>query len=47
VVFSGVVSGVGGIVIFIPEGDDQDETRKQEFYDGTYKYLQGIGIPSI
>jgi DUF2075 family protein len=36
-----------GIVIFIPEGDDQDETRKREFYDGTYKYLQSIGIPSI
>ncbi len=36
-----------GIVIFIPEGDDQDETRKQEFYDGTHKYLQRIGIPSI
>ncbi len=36
-----------GIVIFIPEGDDQDETRKQEFYDGTYEYLQSIGIPSI
>jgi DUF2075 family protein len=36
-----------GVVIFIPEGDEQDETRKQEFYDGTYKYLQSIGIQSI
>lgn len=36
-----------GIVVLIPEGDDTDATRKQEWYDRTYNYLKGIGIPEI
>ena len=36
-----------GIVILIPEGDDTDETRKRDWYDRTYNYLKGIGIPEI
>lgn len=36
-----------GMIIFIPEGDDEDETRSKEFYDGTYEYLKGIGIKEI
>ena len=36
-----------GIVIFIPEGTNEDETRKPEFYDGTYNYLKEIGIKEI
>ena len=36
-----------GIVILIPEGDDADTTRKREWYDRTYNYLKGIGIPEI
>ena len=36
-----------GIVILIPEGDDTDTTRKREWYDRTYNYLKGIGIPEI
>ena len=31
-----------GMAIFIPEGDDNDATRKKSFYDGTYDYLKGI-----
>lgn len=36
-----------GFIIFIPFGDEVDETRKPEFYDGTYRYLKSIGIPEI
>ena len=36
-----------GMVIVVPDGDLQDGTRKQEFYDPTYKYLQEIGFPTI
>ena len=36
-----------GMVIFVPEGDDEDETRKTEFYDGTYEYLKSIGIKEL
>lgn len=31
-----------GMAIFIPEGDDSDETRKKAFYDGTYNYWKSI-----
>lgn len=33
-----------GMVIFVPEGDTDDNTRKTEFYDGTYCYLRDVGI---
>lgn len=34
-----------GLIIYIPEGDLEDDTRKNEFYDETYKYLtESIGI---
>ena len=33
-----------GMVIFIPEGSDTDETRKREWYDRTYDYLRNMGI---
>ena len=36
-----------GMVIFVPEGDLTDRTRLPEFYDGTYKYLCGLGIKEI
>ena len=36
-----------GMIIFIPEGDDTDITRMQNFYDTTYNYLQSIGISYI
>ncbi len=36
-----------GMVIFIPEGDDLDQTRLSEFYDGTYAYLRSNGIEEI
>ena len=36
-----------GMVIVIPEGDLQDGTRKHQFYDPTFKYLQEIGFPII
>ena len=36
-----------GLVIFIPEGDDNDTTRQKRFYDSTYKYLKETGIQEI
>lgn len=36
-----------GIVIFLPVGSSEDDTRKHEYYDGTYRYLKRIGIQEI
>lgn len=36
-----------GFVIYIPEGDDRDQTRRPEYYDATYQYLKQIGIDEI
>jgi DUF2075 family protein len=36
-----------GMMIVIPEGNDEDHTRKKEYYDPTYIYLKGIGIKTI
>lgn len=34
-----------GMVIFVPPGDRSDPTRAPEYYDSTYRYLAGIGLP--
>ena len=36
-----------GMVIFVPPGDSNDATRRPEFYDSTFHYLRGIGIPIL
>jgi DUF2075 family protein len=36
-----------GMVIVVPQGDKQDPTRSPEFYDPTFEYLCGIGIPVL
>jgi hypothetical protein len=36
-----------GMIVVVPEGDANDPTRLPEFYDPTYAYLTGIGIPAI
>ena len=36
-----------GFIIYIPEGVDDDVTRKREFYDPTFNYLKSIGIPEM
>lgn len=33
-----------GMVIVVPEGDDNDDTRKKEWYNGIYDYLKECGI---
>lgn len=33
-----------GMVIVVPRGDPEDNTRKPEYYDPTFKYLQKIGF---
>lgn len=36
-----------GMIICIPEGNEDDHTRLPEFYDGTYEYLKSIGLEEI
>lgn len=36
-----------GMVIVVPPGDSDDPTRKPEFYDPTFEYLQKVGLESI
>ncbi len=36
-----------GMVIVVPEGSNEDHTRRSEFYDSTYNYLKSIGLSEI
>jgi len=36
-----------GMVIFVPPGSQEDQTRLPEFYDPTYAYLRGLGVRSV
>jgi hypothetical protein len=36
-----------GMVIVVPEGDQEDATRKSEFYDSTFNYLKDIGLTQL
>ena len=36
-----------GMIIFVPKGDSNDETRPPELYDGVYNYLKEIGIEEV
>jgi hypothetical protein len=36
-----------GMVIFVPDGTNDDPTRKPEFYDATFEYLRSVGIPVL
>ena len=36
-----------GVIVFIPEGDSNDETRLPEFYDPIFEYLVSCGLKSI
>jgi len=36
-----------GMVIFIPNGSEDDHTRPKEFYDGTWEYMKEIGIKEL
>lgn len=36
-----------GMIIFIPEGSDTDETRKREWYDAIFNYLSDLGSETI
>jgi hypothetical protein len=36
-----------GMVVFVPQGDDNDPTRSPAFYDSTFNYLRGLGIPEL
>lgn len=33
-----------GMVVVVPEGDAEDPTRRPEFYDATFEYLQRAGL---
>jgi hypothetical protein len=36
-----------GMIIVVPEGNEEDYTRKSEYYDPTFKYLASLGIVTI
>ena len=36
-----------GMVLYVPQGSDEDETRKPIFYDETYRFLTSLGIEEI
>lgn len=36
-----------GMVLYVPLGSDEDETRKPIFYDETYRFLTSLGIEEI
>lgn len=36
-----------GMIIFVPNGDAADPTRAAAFYDPTFEYLAGLGIPVL
>ncbi|HZT73216.1 MAG TPA: DUF2075 domain-containing protein [Terriglobales bacterium] len=36
-----------GMVIFVPPGDASDPTRNPQFYDATFSYLAGLGLPVV
>jgi len=36
-----------GMVIFVPEGSDEDPTRPREYYDGTFAFLRKCGLTEI
>ena len=36
-----------GMVIVVPEGARDDATRAPDFYDGTYAFLESVGLPTI
>ena len=35
------------MIIFVPDGNDEDITRKSEFYDPIFNYMREIGLPNI
>lgn len=36
-----------GMVIFVPKGELSDPTRSPDYYDPTFEYLSGLGIPVL
>lgn len=36
-----------GMVLVIPEGNNDDPTRDPDYYDNTFSYLTGLGIPVL
>lgn len=36
-----------GMVVFVPPGEPDDPTRSSAYYDGTFDYLHGLGIPTL
>ncbi|MDH5634089.1 MAG: DUF2075 domain-containing protein [Gammaproteobacteria bacterium] len=36
-----------GMVLFVPEGDDDDHTRPRKYYDSTYNYLKHVGVAEL
>ena len=35
------------MVLFVPAGDEEDPTRDPRYYDSTFEYLRGVGLPVL
>ena len=36
-----------GMIVFVPTGDRSDHTRLPEYYDASFDYLRGLGLPVV
>ena len=36
-----------GLIIYVPEGSDEDPSRNKDYYDRTYQYLKRTGMEEI
>jgi len=36
-----------GMILFVPKGDGDDHTRLPAFYDESFEYLRGLGLPVV
>lgn len=36
-----------GMIIVVPEGSSEDQTRKSEYYDSTFNYLKSLGVTIV
>lgn len=36
-----------GLIIYLPFGDENDDTRKEQYYNQNYEYFKSLGLPEI
>jgi len=46
-IINGVTRARQGMVIVVPEGNDEDATRLASHYDATFEYLRSLGLQEV